>query len=233
MTTNGHATGSRPRRSATPTWSRAPISTGASRRAPTGRSRSSPGTSAPCIAGPARWCGTWRSSGCRSATSRWTSTKAPRPTATGSGRESTGWCRGCERPTPMPRCGRGGSTSTPGSGLGGCCTRRPSTEPTPSSLLEREPDIAPEVAVDGIDEFLDNLPGAAYFAPSVTELKGDGTLAWHATDTGDRWRIRLEAERFSWARDPAADGRVGRRDRVRLGARPPADGLRPPQAGGR
>ncbi|MGH9245795.1 MAG: maleylpyruvate isomerase family mycothiol-dependent enzyme [Acidimicrobiales bacterium] len=64
-----------------------------------------------------------------------------------------------------------------------------------------QPTIDPAVATDGIDEFLDNLPGAAYFAPRVTELHGDGqTLAWRTTDTDDRWVITLEPDRFRWQR---------------------------------
>lgn len=55
----------------------------------------------------------------------------------------------------------------------------------------REPDIDPAVAVDGVDEFLDNLPHAAYFAPAVTELKGDGDrIVWRAEDAGERWQER-------------------------------------------
>ena len=61
--------------------------------------------------------------------------------------------------------------------------------------------MQPEVAADGIDELLDNLPQAAYFAPAVQDLRGDGeVLGFRATDSGDSWRITLLPDRFDWAR---------------------------------
>jgi uncharacterized protein (TIGR03083 family) len=65
--------------------------------------------------------------------------------------------------------------------------------------LGREPTIDAPVAVDGIDELLDNLPGAKYFAPNVTELRGDGELLhFHCTDIEGEWMIRLSREGFDW-----------------------------------
>src|SRR5205814_1893884 len=65
--------------------------------------------------------------------------------------------------------------------------------------------------VDGIDELLDNLPSAAYFAPKVAELRGAGeTLCVSATDTGTSWRITLEPERFWWEHDGAGADTVVR-----------------------
>jgi uncharacterized protein (TIGR03083 family) len=71
----------------------------------------------------------------------------------------------------------------------------------------REPAIAAGTAVDGIDEFLDNLPSAADFAPRVVELTGTGTIGWRTTDTGDHWRIRLDPDGYAWDHEPgdAAD----------------------------
>jgi uncharacterized protein (TIGR03083 family) len=67
------------------------------------------------------------------------------------------------------------------------------------------PDIAADVAVDGIDEFLDNLPRAAYFAPGVQELTGDGeTISWRSTEVGERWRITLGPDGFDWDHDDRA-----------------------------
>lgn len=61
----------------------------------------------------------------------------------------------------------------------------------------------PAVAADGVDELLDNLPHAQYFAPDVAKLRGTGqVLAFRATDSGDTWRITLDPDRFSWARGP-------------------------------
>jgi uncharacterized protein (TIGR03083 family) len=65
--------------------------------------------------------------------------------------------------------------------------------------LGREPAIDPAQAIDGIDEFLDNLPHAAEFAPSVKELKGDGeSLHFHCTDAEGEWMIQLNPAGFSW-----------------------------------
>lgn len=66
--------------------------------------------------------------------------------------------------------------------------------------------IEPAVAVDGIDELLENLPYADYFRPQVRDLRGDGeTIHLHATDldgTGlpGEWLITLEPEGFRWSR---------------------------------
>ena len=71
----------------------------------------------------------------------------------------------------------------------------------------REPEIHAPVAVDGIDEFLDNLPHAAYWAPKVQELRGDGeTIALRATDAGVTWGIRLEPAGFAWDHAAAEAG---------------------------
>lgn len=90
--------------------------------------------------------------------------------------------------------------------------------------------IDPEVAVDGIDEFLENLPAAgASFAPNVAELTGAGeSLHLHATDAAGEWMITLTENGFTWghghgkgdaaARGAAADllllayGRLGAAD---------------------
>lgn len=62
-----------------------------------------------------------------------------------------------------------------------------------------EPSIDNEVAIDGVDEFLDNLPKAAYFAPRVNELRGDGEqLTFRCSDADVSWRIRLSPDVFAW-----------------------------------
>ena len=63
--------------------------------------------------------------------------------------------------------------------------------------LGREPRIDADIAIDGVDEFLDNLPHAAYFAPRVIELVGDGRALAFRTD-GAAWRITLHPDRFFW-----------------------------------
>lgn len=68
--------------------------------------------------------------------------------------------------------------------------------------LAAEPGISPEVAADGVDEFFVNLPHAAYFAPNVEKLRGDGeTLAFHATDLPPGWRVTLQPDGFRWRRE--------------------------------
>ena len=62
-----------------------------------------------------------------------------------------------------------------------------------------DPTVDAAVAVDGIDELLENLACAAYFRPDVRELRGDGErLALRATDTGDAWSIVLDADGYRW-----------------------------------
>ena len=80
---------------------------------------------------------------------------------------------------------------------------------------DREPTVAPALAVDGIDEFLENLPAAgASFAPNVAELTGQGeSLHLHATDADGEWMITLTDDGFRWSHghgkgDVAARGRA-------------------------
>ncbi len=61
------------------------------------------------------------------------------------------------------------------------------------------------VAADSIDELLDVLPSAAYFAPDVSGLSGNGeTIHLHATDTPDapgigEWLITLRSDGYDYA----------------------------------
>jgi uncharacterized protein (TIGR03083 family) len=67
--------------------------------------------------------------------------------------------------------------------------------------LDRDPAIDADTAADGIDELLDNLPCAAYFAPNVAELRGDGeSIQLEGADVDVRWVVRLEPTGFTWAR---------------------------------
>ena len=66
--------------------------------------------------------------------------------------------------------------------------------------LGRQPVFDAEVAVDGVEELLDNLPQAAYFRPTVAELKGDGQLLAFLTPEAS-WAIPLQPDGFSWVRD--------------------------------
>ena len=61
------------------------------------------------------------------------------------------------------------------------------------------PVIDAPVAIDGIDELLDNLPTALYFAPNVAELRGSGeSIHVHCTDSDGEWMIELEPAGFHW-----------------------------------
>jgi uncharacterized protein (TIGR03083 family) len=62
------------------------------------------------------------------------------------------------------------------------------------------PTFDPEVAADGVDELLDNLPHAAYFAPAVATLRGGGTLHLHAPDAATSWLVTLVDDGFRWER---------------------------------
>jgi uncharacterized protein (TIGR03083 family) len=68
--------------------------------------------------------------------------------------------------------------------------------------LGLRPAIDRPVAVDGIDEFLVNLPFATFFAPEVAELRGsDRTIRFRAADGDDAWVVRLRPDGFGL--DPA------------------------------
>ena len=72
--------------------------------------------------------------------------------------------------------------------------------------LDRDVEIDEDTASDGIDELLDNLPHARYFAPKVAELRGSNeSLRFEATDAGARWDVHLRSDGFTWTRDD--DGR--------------------------
>jgi uncharacterized protein (TIGR03083 family) len=73
--------------------------------------------------------------------------------------------------------------------------------------LDVEPVVDVDVAVEGIDELLSNLPHAAYFAPGLAELRGDDErIALRATDTDAAWLIRLVPAGYAWDwSDGAAD----------------------------
>jgi uncharacterized protein (TIGR03083 family) len=59
--------------------------------------------------------------------------------------------------------------------------------------------IAPALAVDAIDELLDNIPTAGYFAPNVANLRGGGeSIHLHCTDVEGEWMILLGPDGYSW-----------------------------------
>ncbi|TJZ55570.1 maleylpyruvate isomerase family mycothiol-dependent enzyme [Streptomyces piniterrae] len=71
--------------------------------------------------------------------------------------------------------------------------------------LGRHPAIDRVLAADGVDEFLVNLPFAAFFAPKVANLRGNGeTLRFRCTDTDGDWLIRLRPDGFDVTEGPGA-----------------------------
>jgi uncharacterized protein (TIGR03083 family) len=59
------------------------------------------------------------------------------------------------------------------------------------------PAIDRVLAVDGIAEFLVNLPFATFFAPKVAELRGpDRTIRFRTTDGDESWLVRLRPDGF-------------------------------------
>jgi uncharacterized protein (TIGR03083 family) len=73
--------------------------------------------------------------------------------------------------------------------------------------LGLRPTVDPALTIDGIDEFLVNLPFAGFFAPGVAELRGTGeTIRFRATDADGDWLVRLRPDGFGpEPADPAAD----------------------------
>jgi uncharacterized protein (TIGR03083 family) len=79
------------------------------------------------------------------------------------------------------------------------------------TLHDKATEIDPEVAVDGIDEYLEHLPSIARWNPAVAQLRAEDrwSLAFAATDTGDNWRVRVGAHGWNWDRtDGDASARV-------------------------
>ncbi|MBN0042520.1 maleylpyruvate isomerase family mycothiol-dependent enzyme [Streptomyces actuosus] len=65
------------------------------------------------------------------------------------------------------------------------------------SALGLRPAIDRPAAVDGVDEFLVNLPFAAFFAPKVADLRApDRTILFDTSDGDDRWLVRLRPDGF-------------------------------------
>ncbi|MET9760460.1 maleylpyruvate isomerase family mycothiol-dependent enzyme [Streptomyces sp. NPDC006372] len=72
--------------------------------------------------------------------------------------------------------------------------------------LGLRPVIDRPVALDGIDEFLVNLPFAAFFAPEVANLRGPGrAIRFRATDGDDTWVVRLRPDGFGLDPDHPAE----------------------------
>lgn len=76
--------------------------------------------------------------------------------------------------------------------------------------LGREPmPIEADLAADGVDEFLENTPCAAYWAPRLREICGKGErLVLHATDCEADWTITLTPEGYAWSRGASGDAVV-------------------------
>ncbi|SOB86025.1 maleylpyruvate isomerase family mycothiol-dependent enzyme [Streptomyces sp. 1331.2] len=80
--------------------------------------------------------------------------------------------------------------------------------------LGLQPELDPALAADGVDEFLTNLPYAAFFAPGTAELRGENrTIRFTRTDGDGDWLVRLRPDGFGLesgaaAAEPAADATV-------------------------
>ena len=67
--------------------------------------------------------------------------------------------------------------------------------------LGRAADLPAPVAVEGIDEQLENLPFVARWNAAVGRLRGRGeTLGFAAHDADASWRVRLEPDGWWWDR---------------------------------
>jgi uncharacterized protein (TIGR03083 family) len=85
--------------------------------------------------------------------------------------------------------------------------------------------VDPDVAVDGVGEFLENLPRARRFAPDVTTLRGDGEwIRLVATDRPDHWTITLRPDGFDWS-SGESDGSPEPSVRGEAAVRAPVDDL--------
>ncbi len=67
--------------------------------------------------------------------------------------------------------------------------------------LGLEPAISADLAVDGIDEFLTNLPFTARWGAPTDRYRSKGErLVIRASDTGDTWRLRFHRAGLWWDR---------------------------------
>jgi len=67
--------------------------------------------------------------------------------------------------------------------------------------LGRQPAIDMATAVDGVDEFLTNLPCTARWGAPLDRLRGEKErMVLRASDSGDTWRIKFEPTGFWWDR---------------------------------
>ncbi|WP_030234960.1 maleylpyruvate isomerase family mycothiol-dependent enzyme [Streptomyces sp. NRRL S-350] len=71
-------------------------------------------------------------------------------------------------------------------------------------------ELDPALAADGVDEFLTNLPYAAFFAPGTARLRGeDRTIRFARTDGDGDWLVRLRPDGFGLeSGDGTADATV-------------------------
>jgi hypothetical protein len=69
--------------------------------------------------------------------------------------------------------------------------------------LGMDPSFEPDIAVDGVSEFLDNLWCARAWRRDMRELCGAGErIGLAASDTGDRWAIERTEEGIRWTHHP-------------------------------
>jgi len=70
--------------------------------------------------------------------------------------------------------------------------------------LGLSPVVDRALAADGVDEFLVNLPFAAFFAPGTAQLRSSGgeqTIRFSCTDPERDWLVRLRADGFGLEQD--------------------------------
>ncbi|MFJ6718508.1 maleylpyruvate isomerase family mycothiol-dependent enzyme [Streptomyces sp. NPDC091259] len=73
--------------------------------------------------------------------------------------------------------------------------------------LGLSPHIDRDLAVDGVDEFLTNLPYAFPFAPQTAQLRApDRTIRFTSTDGDGDWLVALRPDRFALVADRVGPG---------------------------
>lgn len=69
--------------------------------------------------------------------------------------------------------------------------------------LDLNPQFDPQVAADGVNEFLENLWSARAWRRGMAALRGCGeTIELISTDTNDRWIITRTSSGFTWTHRP-------------------------------
>ena len=107
--------------------------------------------------------------------------------------------RPCVPQIPMSPCGRGAQISTFASGRGANCMKRWCTGSTSSSAMGEASIVDSAVALDAVDEFLDNVKSDRDIAVRARPTRSDGeSLEFRTADSSKSWAVELSADGYAF-----------------------------------